>query len=179
MDFHAIGDGLVANLAFKLSTGQVRRNQFGIFGRRGTYGFLDTAAAACWAIKCHSTAEPIILCHWFYCKRRDSAILGAAMEVQFLNRSTCQKGKELLGDLVAILLLSFSLSATFCLTKAGRLETFPVAPVEVPSSGTLKSAYYGTFLCLSALRRRDFDGAGPIRTQANLRGRLRSVLQPH
>ena len=141
MDFHAIGDGLVANLAFKLSTGQVRRNQFGIFGRRGTYGFLDTAAAACWAIKCHSTAEPIILCHWFYCKRRDSAILGAAMEVQFLNRSTCQKGKELLGDLVAILLLSFSLSATFCLTKAGRLETFPVAPVEVPSSGTLKSAY--------------------------------------
>jgi hypothetical protein len=46
-------------------------------------------------------------------------------------------------------------------------------------SGTLKSEYYGTFLCLPALRRRDFDGAGPIRAQANLRGRLRSVLQPH
>ena len=33
-------------------------------------------------------------------------------------------------------------------------------------SGTLKS--YGTFLCLSALRRRDFDSAGLIGFQANL-----------
>ncbi len=53
--------------------------------------------------------------------------------------------------------------------------------LEVPTFwyAIIKSAYYGTFLCLSALRRRDFDGAGPIRAQANLRGRLRSVLQPH
>jgi len=31
--------------------------------------------------------------------------------------------------------------------------------LEVPD-GTLKAAYYGTFLCLSALRRRDFHRAG-------------------
>lgn len=44
---------------------------------------------------------------------------------------------------------------------------------------TLRSADYGTFLRLFALRRGDFDGIGPIRARVNLRGRLRSVLQPH
>src|SRR5947199_3192713 len=93
MDFDAIGNWRVANLAFEFSTGEALRNQFGIFGRGGTYGFLDTAATACWAIKCHSTAEPIILCHWFYLNAGTWPLSGAATEVQFTNRSGLSERK--------------------------------------------------------------------------------------
>ena len=162
----------MANLAFKLSTGESLRNQFGIFGRRGTYGFLDTSATACWAIKCHSTAEPIILWHFVRHWR-------VVTEVQFLNQCRLSERKGVVGGACSNPPTQLLVICNVLPSHQGRTAG------NIPDRSSRSPEFWyakridGTFPCLSALRRRDFDGAGPIREQANLRRRLRSVLQPH
>jgi len=59
-----------------------------------------------------------------------------------------------------------------------RTESGSRRPVTWAYGMAQEVSNYGNSL-LSALRRRDFDGAGPSRGKKNLLGRLRSVLQTH